>query len=464
MARTSTPLSCLTFYALLRGALAGNQSQCISVATPWAFAEFDQTEGLELFQKRHRVLKFGEAQEEADLFSENKVDRVIGSSIAASKKEGGLMIEATTTNSTHVGEPGLYDDVEQVLTLNGTYPWQVLKQSAECPFLIIFYVSWCPHCISLKPTFERVSRKLRDHKEVVAYTMAAVDCAQWEIFCDRNNITEYPQLMVFASGKDMGERRSIFQGGGITEQGLLNQLESDNAQALTTLGLKGAHKCAEVRSKLLLFNKAAPVIPVVRIPEPERVWLKDLQRALFQSVRSAAVDYAALWSRSYVLSLKAFLDLAADAFPHKPTRLRLANEVVPALNDITKKVVEKTGQLEEGIAAVWIKNLSRLEPDKSKDGYEYFGCRGSLPFKRGYTCALWQLFHALLAHAKYDISSQKGGTHAGLMAIHGWIKTFFGCEECRKHFLQMSERMQWKKAETDDEAMLWMWRDRKSVV
>jgi len=94
----------------------------------------------------------------------------------------------------------------------------------------------------------------------------------------------------------------------------------------------------------------------------------------------------------------------------------------------------------------------------------YFGCRGSQPHSRGYTCALWQVFHALLVNAESkEFMNKKKRPHAGLAAVHGYVEGFFACEECRLHFIDMAENMAWRKVATDDDAILWLWRAHNAV-
>ena len=81
------------------------------------------------------------------------------------------------------------------------------------------------------------------------------------------------------------------------------------------------------------------------------------------------------------------------------------------------------------------------------------GCRGSWPNTRGYTCGLWTLFHGIVAHSPVaDLDSSAGPASAAavqkaahppplraLLAVRGFVEHFFGCNDCRAHFMGLAK-------------------------
>lgn len=59
----------------------------------------------------------------------------------------------------------------------------------------------------------------------------------------------------------------------------------------------------------------------------------------------------------------------------------------------------------------------------------FLGCQGSKPNLRGYPCGVWTLFHYFTVSALRSADSMEV-----LGAMLGYIKNFFGCSECSKHF------------------------------
>ena len=79
---------------------------------------------------------------------------------------------------------------------------------------------------------------------------------------------------------------------------------------------------------------------------------------------------------------------------------------------------------------------SRCDPDsKGTDG-------------TAYTCGLWGLFHGLV---------QSLNARDGLSAVRASMH-FFGCEECRDHFLEMYDACRYGRCDADADASLWLWR------
>mmetsp|Transcript_9145 Transcript_9145/g.15135 ORF Transcript_9145/g.15135 Transcript_9145/m.15135 type:complete len:517 (-) Transcript_9145:85-1635(-) len=368
--------------------------------------------------------------------------------------------------SADAGEEALYND-SAVLDLDGVFPWQVVQEAAGCPIMMEFYASWCPHCVHFAPKYKKFAQRIDDSSELWAYTLAAVDCAaeSGSGFCANHSITGYPTVRNYASGATPSGTKNVPYNLTQNETALWNYIVDANKEAVRSLGQQRAKACADVRSKLkhelgMSTNSTQGGKIVTKIPHPNHVWLADQQRALFQSLGAESIRTGVLSSnRALLPSLKAFLQLAARAFPDVDTQRRLAKEVVPLLNNISDRSPQ------QGDNDLWLKNLAWLEPSKSKNGDEYFGCRGSLPNTRGFPCALWQTFHALLVNANYDRSesAEAGATHIGLSAIIGWIDKFFGCEYCRQNFLEMAEHMKWRKVKTDSEAILWFHKAHNSV-
>lgn len=86
---------------------------------------------------------------------------------------------------------------------------------------------------------------------------------------------------------------------------------------------------------------------------------------------------------------------------------------------------------------------------------QWLSCKGSLPNSRGYPCGVWKLFHYLTVNAALDKSGDN--PKIVLETMHGYIKNFFSCEDCKIHFLQMAERRELSKVGDWNESILWLW-------
>ena len=94
-------------------------------------------------------------------------------------------------------------------------------------------------------------------------------------------------------------------------------------------------------------------------------------------------------------------------------------------------------------------------PKKAK----WVGCAGSEEHYRGYPCSLWTLFHTLTVNcgSRHQITGLEV-----LTRIREFIRFFFSCEECKKHFTEMSANLT-NEVSSQNEAILWLWRSHNIV-
>ncbi|GMT24926.1 hypothetical protein PFISCL1PPCAC_16223 [Pristionchus fissidentatus] len=89
-------------------------------------------------------------------------------------------------------------------------------------------------------------------------------------------------------------------------------------------------------------------------------------------------------------------------------------------------------------------------------------CQGTTPSTRGYTCGLWTTFHALTVHTYIDtIKDEEVDSLKPLKAIQGWVKSFFGCEHCKNHFMNMTTKlfpMNERRVRHPHDMMTYLWR------
>ncbi|KAM3725942.1 Sulfhydryl oxidase [Dirofilaria immitis] len=87
---------------------------------------------------------------------------------------------------------------------------------------------------------------------------------------------------------------------------------------------------------------------------------------------------------------------------------------------------------------VWRNQFQNIErvfgyPFPTNASWEH--CKGTTLGYRGYTCGLWTTFHAITVNA----FMQGLQTPINLLfGIRDWVANFFGCLDCRRHFLHMT--------------------------
>jgi thiol oxidase len=80
---------------------------------------------------------------------------------------------------------------------------------------------------------------------------------------------------------------------------------------------------------------------------------------------------------------------------------------------------------------------------------------------RRFPCSLWTLFHFLTVQAAKN--SQNSNPLEVLQTMHGYIKHFFGCTDCSKHFQSMSSKNKIWNVTSEDQAVLWLWASHNQV-
>ncbi|XP_043067591.1 sulfhydryl oxidase 1-like [Drosophila bipectinata] len=88
---------------------------------------------------------------------------------------------------------------------------------------------------------------------------------------------------------------------------------------------------------------------------------------------------------------------------------------------------------------------------------DFVGCRRSAAYPRGFSCALWHLFHYLTVQASL-VKPQTYKPGYVLNIIASFIRYFFpSCPECSRTFQEIAEARKVHEVRDYDEEILWMW-------
>lgn len=91
---------------------------------------------------------------------------------------------------------------------------------------------------------------------------------------------------------------------------------------------------------------------------------------------------------------------------------------------------------------------------------QWLACEGSTPEVRGYPCGLWKMFHYLVVNAA---EKHNRDPKEVLKAMHGYIKNFFGCADCSKHFQEMAKRNNMDGVDSLESSIIWLWKAHNEV-
>ncbi len=100
----------------------------------------------------------------------------------------------------------------------------------------------------------------------------------------------------------------------------------------------------------------------------------------------------------------------------------------------------------------------------------WMGCRGSETRYGGYPCGLWTLFHTLTVGQAATKTRDESQAREVLLAMSGYVRHFFGCRDCARHFALMADDQGEKRnaailaeVRSDRDAVLWLWKAHNRV-
>lgn len=182
------------------------------------------------------------------------------------------------------------------------------------------------------------------------------------------------------------------------------------------------------------------------------VFQLDLEKALRYSLKHE-IPMSRFISDEKMQALKNFVNILTSYFPMQSNGTTYLLGLQKAISNLKFITGENFGRF----SAEFEKQLPAIYSGND----EWIGCRGSTNVYRGYPCGLWTMFHMLSVNFA-QLNSEQDSLKV-LKAMHGYVKNFFGCAECSRHFLQMAEKNEIFQVKNKDEAILWLWRAHNEV-
>ncbi|XP_053463944.1 sulfhydryl oxidase 1 [Nycticebus coucang] len=199
------------------------------------------------------------------------------------------------------------------------------------------------------------------------------------------------------------------------------------------------------------------IAPTVwKFADRSKIYMADLESALHYILRVEVGKFSVLEGQRLV-ALKKFVAVLAKYFPGQP----LARNFLHSVNEWLQRQQRKKIPY----------NFFKTVLDDRKEGtviakkVNWIGCQGSEPHFRGFPCSLWVLFHFLTAQAarqKVDQPQDMAEAQEVLQAIRGYVRFFFGCRDCARHFEQMAVGSM-DRVGTLNDSVLWFWSSHNRV-
>ena len=181
------------------------------------------------------------------------------------------------------------------------------------------------------------------------------------------------------------------------------------------------------------------------------VFMSDLEKAMLYSLSHEAAQHATITGEN-LNALQDYIDALTRHFPARQKTRAFLLELRTWIMGHDDAV--RGEDLSRAIGEI----KSRLKAfSDTADGW--LGCAGSTAQYGNYPCGLWMMWHAMTVNQAVS-SSNGDDPRAVLKAMKGFVEHFFGCQECARHFLQMSEdgKAIEREVKSADDAVLWLWK------
>ncbi|XP_028664939.1 sulfhydryl oxidase 2 [Erpetoichthys calabaricus] len=191
-----------------------------------------------------------------------------------------------------------------------------------------------------------------------------------------------------------------------------------------------------------------------------KVYMADLESGLHYLLRVELASHKTLEGEE-LKTFKDFVTVVAKLFPGRQPVVKLLETLLEWLISLPIAHIPYDAILD------LVNNKMRISGMFLTNKIDWVGCQGSQPELRGYPCSLWLLFHTLTVQAaeRPDALANTGledNPQAVLQTMRKYITTFFGCQECGRHFEEMAKESM-NQVNTADESVLWLWKKHNIV-
>uniref|UniRef100_A0A8D3B5G7 Sulfhydryl oxidase n=1 Tax=Scophthalmus maximus TaxID=52904 RepID=A0A8D3B5G7_SCOMX len=163
-----------------------------------------------------------------------------------------------------------------------------------------------------------------------------------------------------------------------------------------------------------------------------KVYTADLESALHYLLRVELATHNALEGEELKV-FKDFVILVAKLYPVGGSVVKLMETLSDWLLSLPLQRIPYQAILD------LVDNKMRISGVFLGAELRWVGCQGSRVGLRGYPCSLWTLFHVLTVQHEatptaLENTGLEGESAPVLQVMRRYIGTFFGCEECGRHF------------------------------
>lgn len=178
------------------------------------------------------------------------------------------------------------------------------------------------------------------------------------------------------------------------------------------------------------------------------VFQVDLETALRSALKHEVATTKVIEGEK-MIALRNFLDVIIKYFP-------TGRKGKTFLEDLRKKLV--VDSINGKDIEDYLKPMDNEEEAIFSSPQQWLGCSGSSSKFRGYPCGMWKMFHYLTVNAADQNAGKENVNPREILdAMFGYIKNYFGCADCSKHFQEMALKNDMKGVEDLNSSIIWLW-------
>lgn len=180
------------------------------------------------------------------------------------------------------------------------------------------------------------------------------------------------------------------------------------------------------------------------------VFQMDLETALRYSLKHEIVRVKVI-SGEKLTALKNYLEVVVKYFPTGRKGKNFLQDLETEINSYGSSVNgEDIGK--------FLQPMDNEDEGIFSSPQQWLGCSGSSTKYRGYPCGIWKMFHYLTVNAA-DQNANKNNANPRevLEAMLGYIKHFFGCQDCSRHFQEMAVKNDLHGVTELNSSIIWLW-------
>ncbi|KAG6618322.1 protein disulfide-isomerase domain [Phytophthora cinnamomi] len=306
-----------------------------------------------------------------------------------------------------------------------------MLNASDTVWLVDYYAPWCPHCRHFAPEWERIANFYAKTDKV---KVGAVDCTKNTEICNSENIYGYPGVKIHHVPADAA-KSIMMPRNARNSKGVIGWAE----RLMEEHGIKSGVNIEDLDAHLKNFRNDPGAGE--NGEEGEAGFSDQSLEMKYKRLHDAGIAAVSTFQNGFFMGASVlegerydaalnWAEALAASFPMKKNRKALGMLVDSMKtsnhwNYAEWKVV-MAKWMEAASGSTFPADLFTSSEDKS------------WAYCKTYTCGLWTLFHTIsVSDVKVSKKSivQPWKPSNIMAAIRLYVKNFFGCEECRKHFM-----------------------------